>query len=159
MSCFTKGNIGNSPQFLLKGYPWASLAASADGEVTVVDVGGSRGDICIMLAKSFPELRFVVQDLPKMSSGAEELVPAEIKDRLTFMSHDFFETQPVQADLYLFRYIFHNWPDSYVVKILKALVPALKPSARVLVNDSLLPEPNTLSLLKERQVRYVTFFP
>lgn len=70
------------------------------------------------------------------------------------MAHDFLETQPVTADVYLFRWVFHNWPDDYCVTILKRLVPALEPGARILINDSLVPEPNTQQLIAEKKPRY-----
>ena len=72
------------------------------------------------------------------------------------MSHDFFTEQSVKnADVYFFRWIFHNWSDEYCVRILRNLIPALKPHARIVLNDACLPEPNTLSVMAERRVRYV----
>jgi len=41
-------------------YPWGSLREKA----TVVDVGGGIGQACIKLYRSFPNLRFVIQNLP-----------------------------------------------------------------------------------------------
>lgn len=149
MSEFANG-IGNSPSFLVENYPWSSIG---NGAGTVVDVGGSRGNIAIILAQSAPHLNFVVQDLPHMIRGANEVVPAEVAARISLMAHDFFIEQPVKADVYLFRNIFHNWADSHVVRILKATIPALRPGARIVVNDYLIPEPKTMSSSKERSVR------
>ena len=145
---------GNAPEFLARGFPWASL-----GSKTIVDVGGSEGKYSIALAQSFPDLKFIVQDLPAVVKAvdAKRPVPSELADRVTFMAHDMFKEQPVSADVYLYRWVFHDWPDSYVVKILRQLIPALKPGARVIINDTILPEPNTLSELQERKVRYEPF--
>lgn len=67
---------------------------------------------------------------------------------------DFFSVQPVRdADIYFFRCVFHNWSDKYSVKILQNLIPALKPGAKVLVNDLVMPEPNTLVPTVERIAR------
>jgi len=41
----------------------------------------------------------------------------------------------VQADIYILKWILHDWPDVESVAILKALVPALKPGARVVFID------------------------
>ncbi|PYH84529.1 O-methyltransferas-like protein [Aspergillus uvarum CBS 121591] len=106
-----------------------------------------------LLAPHYPELRLIVQDLPSMVDGAAESLPTDVRDKVTFQAHDFFTPQPVQANAYLFRNIFHNWSDSHGVQILQALVPALRPGARIIVSDYLLPELGTLSLLKERAVR------
>ena len=139
-----------SPSFLVKGFPWASLGAAI-----VVDVGGSNGAVCIALAEAYPAFKLINQDRPEVIASVGCL-PSVLKDRVEHMAYDFFTDQPVAgADVYLFRYIFHNWPDAYAVKILQRLIPALKPGARVLINDHMLPEPNTTSLTMEREVRYV----
>lgn len=149
MATFADGP-GISPSLLVKGYPWSSVG---NGTGTVVDVGGSKGNISVALAQSVPGLHFIVQDLPGAMQGAKETIPPEIAHRIEFMEHDFFKDQTVKADAFLFRMIFHNWSDEYVVKILKATVPGLKPGSRVVVNDYLVPEPKTMSLMKERTIR------
>ena len=138
-----------SPSFLVKSYPWASL-----GGATIVDLGGSNGSVSTAIAQAYPALRFVVQDRPEVINAIEErAVLPQLANRVDFMAHDFFTSQPVAAELYLFRYIFHNWPDAYAIKILRQLIPVLKHGSRVLINDHLLPEPNTASLITEREVR------
>lgn len=156
MSLFSDG-IGLSPSFLVQGYPWS--AVGNDGRGTVVDVGGSRGFQCVAIAQNFPDLHFVVQDLPDMIDGAKYTLPANVESRIRFMNHDFFTEQPVSADIYLFRIIFHNWSDANVVKILKATVPAMQSGSRIVVNDYLIPEPGVLPPTKEREVRYVFIVP
>lgn len=147
MSTFTNGH-GNSPLALADHYPWDAI-----GKGTVVDVGGSKGNISVFLAQKYPNLRFVVQDLPDMIAGVAETLPADVGGRVEFQAHDFFIGQPVQGDVYFFRNIFHNWSDSHAIRVLKALVPALRPGVRIVVNDYLLPEPNTMPWIKERAVR------
>ncbi len=39
------------------------------------------------------------------------------------------------------RWIAHNYSNQYAIKILKNLVPALKPGSRILINDHCLLEP------------------
>ena len=68
---------------------------------------------------------------------------------------DFFTDQPVSADVYYMRSILHNWSDKYSVQILRHLTPALKPGARVLVHELVLPEPGTVSKADEKRMRYV----
>ncbi|RYP92595.1 hypothetical protein DL770_001237 [Monosporascus sp. CRB-9-2] len=110
-------------------YDWKSLGAA-----TVVDVGGSGGHNAIPLAQNFPDLRVVVEDLPRVRPVFEESVPPGLRDRVSFRGHDFFDPQPERgADVYVFKKVFHDWPDESVVRILRAQVPALRPGARVLV--------------------------
>lgn len=70
------------------------------------------------------------------------------------MPYDFFTEQPVKdADVYFFRWIFHNWSDKYCIKILQGLVPALKKGARIVINDNVLPEPGILPMWREEKLR------
>jgi hypothetical protein len=131
---------------VISGFDWASL-----GEATVVNVGGSHGLVNIDIAKAFPKLHFIVQDLPKVIEDARAKLPEELSDRVTYMAHNFFTEQPVNdADIYYFRWILHDWSDKYCLKILKALIPALKSGARLLLSERCLEAPSTVSLAKER---------
>ena len=148
MEAFGDG-INISPAGLVKGFSWAVLGTS-----TVVNIGGSNGFVSMAITKIYPNLSFVVQDRSEVIEAVKEgNIPREIGDRLKFMAHDFFTEQPIVADVYLFRYIFHNWPDTYAIRILRQLIPALRPGAKILINDHLLPEPNTASLMVEREIR------
>lgn len=140
----SRGRLARLPE----AYDWAAL-----GHTRVVDVGGSRGADAIYLAKLYPGLEFVVQDLPGMIEGAE--VPPELEGRVSFMPYSFFTPQPVTADVYVIKQCFHNWPDHYCVRILQNQVPALKKGTTLVVIDSVVPPPGTMSLIDERNVRYV----
>jgi hypothetical protein len=131
MKFFSSTVPGNDPRLLLNAYPWAELGG---GSGTVVDVGGSTGYVSALLKDTHPGLRFVVQDLP---ATVEQLVASGAADsRLTFQGQDFFKPNGERgADVYLYRWILHDWPDADVHRILRALIPALKPGARILVND------------------------
>ena len=131
-------------------FDWKSLPENS----TVVDVGGSQGHVSFHLAENFPHLRFVVQDLARVVEKAHQKIPANLKGRVKFMAHDMFTHQPVRdADVYLFRYVFHDWPDKYCLKILRMLRSALKKGARVVIQDHILREPGEASLLEEMQIR------
>jgi hypothetical protein len=62
-------------------------------------------------------------------------VPQHLKSRVTFTPHSFFDPQPASqnADIYLFKMIFHDYSDDDAVKILRALIPALKKGDRVVL--------------------------
>lgn len=130
-------------------FPWDTL-----GPATVVDLGGSHGELCVALAQAAPNLKCIVQELPRtVQSVDRDSLPAEVAPRIEFMEHDFFNPQPVVAAVYTFRQIFHNWADVNVVKILRQLIPSLRAGAHVLVHDLLLPPPGVLPLGMERQIR------
>ena len=149
MSLFSS-DPGFSPKHLVENYPWASI-----GKGTVVDVGGSHGAYSIPIAESFP-VTCIIQDRPEVLPHNIDMQTLGLKDRVKFMAHDFFTEQPVKdADVYLFRWIFHDWSDKYSIRILKALIPALKPGARIVVHEYVLPKPGTIPLLQERALRFV----
>lgn len=146
---FFQSSPGFEPFHLLEKYDWG-----ASDRKTVVDVGGSHGIISIELAKKFPQLYIVVQDLPDVIAEGSKNVPDEVSNRVAFMAHDFFLEQPVKnADVYFFRWIFHDWSDKYCIRILRGLIPALKSGARVLINEFCLPEPGMVSYYQEKMVR------
>lgn len=147
MAAYTTGR-GYDISHLLDNYDWASLRNGL-----VVDVGGSHGHISISIAQRHDHLNFVVQDLKEIISEAPSELPGNLIARVKFMAHDFLTNQPVTADLYYFRWIFHNWSDKYCIRILRCLVPALRPGARILIHDSCMPEPNTAPKWREKMLR------
>lgn len=116
-------------------------------------VGGSRGFVCEALARQFPSLKFVVQDLEEVVRDARQCVPSDLADRIDFMAHDFFTPQPVVAEIYFLRWIFHNWSDKYCVKILQALIPALRPGAKVIISEAVMPGPEGMPKSMESIIR------
>lgn len=142
-------------QTLIDSFDWGAL-----GEAHVVDVGGGMGHASFALAKAFPKLTFTVQDFKKVVENRERAFLEEakahegLKERITFMAHNAFEVQPVgHARIYLFRSVFHDWPDKSCIAILQALVPALAEGATVLINDYVMPDPGELSFMEDRRAR------
>ncbi|KAI1499267.1 sterigmatocystin 8-O-methyltransferase [Biscogniauxia marginata] len=117
-------------EVVLESNDWGAM-----GEATVVDVGGSAGHDAVVLARKFPKLTITVQDLPKVRSEFEATLPKELESRVSFMEHDFFKPQKVQADVYLLKMILHDWPDQECTQILRGLIPAIKPGARVILYE------------------------
>jgi hypothetical protein len=76
-----------------------------------------------------------VQDLPEVAPVFEAEFPRDLKSRVSFLTHNLFDPQPVSADIYVLKWILHDWPDAESIKILQALRPALKPGARVVFID------------------------
>ncbi|KAJ0122914.1 O-methyltransferase [Diaporthe amygdali] len=135
------GGEGYEVSFFVDSYDFSEVDAKSG---TFVDIGGSHGFVCVDLAKKWKSMKFVVQDLPKTVTSAPSPVceDDQVAERVEFMAHDFFTAQSVKgADVYYFRWIMHNYSTPYAVKILKNLVPALKPGARIVINDHCLREP------------------
>ncbi|KAI4252736.1 MAG: hypothetical protein LQ352_004114 [Teloschistes flavicans] len=146
---FMGSGPGLEHHHILNHYDWASLGAS-----TVVDVGGSHGSLSIAIAQAFPSLRCIVQDRPEIIEMGDHNLPTDVRGRVDFMAHDFFDEQPVKdAEVYILRWILHDWSDRNASRILKALVPALQAGARVLLLEQIMPEPGALSAYQERAYR------
>jgi 6-hydroxytryprostatin B O-methyltransferase len=124
-----------------------------------VQVGGSTGSSAIALARAYPNLTFIVQDLPaNAESGrkaAAQTLPEDIASRISFHGHDFTHPQPVRgADIYLLRMILHDWPDDKAADILRNIVAAMdKAKSRLLIMDTVLPRPGSVPSSVERLVR------
>lgn len=131
-------------------FPWSEVPPNS----TVVDLGGSKGHVSIHLARKFPHLHFCVQDLPEVVNGALDMLPEDVKGRVEFVAHDMFNEQQIKnADVYLLRYVLHDWPDKYCIDVLRKLIPGLKPGAKVVIQEYLLPEPGTMTLKQEMNMR------
>ncbi|KAL7793744.1 O-methyltransferase domain-containing protein [Trichoderma ceciliae] len=120
---------------VLEAFDWESLEGA-----TVVDVGGSTGHISALLAKAHPRLKMIVQDLPDIEVTFNEVIASsELRSRISFHAHDFFQPQTLSADAYLFKSIFHDWSDKYVVQILRNLLPVLKSGVHIIIFDNIIP--------------------
>ena len=145
MQMSEKGD-GLQPGLFVEAFDWSGVR-------TVVDVGGAHGSMSIEIARKAPTVqKCIVQDLPFVLAQAK--APQDVAARVEFMPHDFFTAQVVKgADVYFFRWIFHDWSDKYAVRILQSLIPGLKKGARVVMNEFLLPKPGMLSPYQERPIR------
>ncbi|KAH9925251.1 S-adenosyl-L-methionine-dependent methyltransferase [Fomitopsis serialis] len=127
---------------LIHDFPWGSL-----GKGTVVDVGGGIGSMSLTLAKAFPDLCFVVEDLPITIEKARPIwqtgYPGAVESgRVRLLPHDFFTEQPVQgAAAYFLRSVLHDWPDDDCVQILSRLRDVMSPESRILVADMIVQPP------------------
>jgi hypothetical protein len=141
------GDVTFGFRHVIDGYDWASL-----GKATIVDIGGGIGSASKSLARAFPELNFVVEDRPDVIANA--LVEPDLEGRVKFIEHDFFTEQPVKnADIYFIRRVFMEQANEQGVRILKALLPAMKSGARVLIQEAAVPDPGTCPLWIERRLR------
>lgn len=143
-------NISNVP----KVYDWASL-----GDAYIVNVGGQRGQAAIELAKNFTNIKLLVQDSAMIIEGAEADVPAELTGRVEFQKHELFDQQTVQADVYFLRMVLRSWGDKYAVNALKAQIPALRPGVKILIQEVVMPEQDSIPLWRERIQRYAARSP
>ena len=136
MRFFTK-NEGWNSKHLVAGFDWASIDYTG---ATVVDMGGGQGGVSQVLARATQYIKFIVLDLPGTVEQGRAALPKQYDGRIEFMAHDLFTEQTLKKppNVYLFRFIFHNWSDSYCIKILRNLIPSLEDGTRILIHEFVL---------------------
>jgi O-methyltransferase domain/Dimerisation domain len=103
---------------------------------TVVDVGGGNGSLLRALLERRPDLRGIVFDLPETDRDE-----ASFGDRLDFVAGSFFEWVPT-GDVYVLSGILHDWDDEAALSILRTICAAAPDHARLILNESVIPEGN-----------------
>jgi O-methyltransferase domain len=99
----------------------------------------------------------VVEDLKNLTDEANAYISSEgASSQVSFIGHDFFQPQPEQgrhAGVYFLSHIIHDWPDDKCRLILKHLVDDMGPGSRIVLCESILPEPGQLPEYQEALVR------
>jgi hypothetical protein len=109
---------------------------------TVVDVGGGHGRFLASILESNPNARGVVFDAPHVVAGAREhLADRGLGGRCEVVGGDFFESVPAGGDLYVLKWILHDWDDRRALVILRNCRRALASSGgRLLLIEFVLSE-------------------
>ncbi len=108
---------------------------------TVLDLGGAHGDLLTGLLRQAPHASGVLFDLPPVIDRARRRVDGSpVADRLHLVGGDFFEKVP-SADIYVLMRILHDWDDVDAQRILASCRRDAPPTARMLVVETLVPDP------------------
>ncbi len=107
----------------------------------VVDVGGGHGGLITEILKSNDHLQGILFDSPVVIEGAKEkLAAAGIADRCEAVSGDFFQAVPEGGDVYVMKWIIHDWEDAKSITILKNCRKQMKSGNRLILVDCVVPE-------------------
>ncbi|KAF8577508.1 S-adenosyl-L-methionine-dependent methyltransferase [Ramaria rubella] len=126
---------------ILSAFEWDSLPYGS----VIIDVGGGIGTASLPIARDYPDLKLVIQDLPDVINDAkkhwnETMSDAVKSGRVKLQAHSFFEPQPESnASIYLLKQITHDWADKYCIKFLTRLRESAMPSTKLLLLDSIMP--------------------
>jgi hypothetical protein len=124
----------------------ATVAAAYDfsGFGTIVDVGGSTGNLLVHVLKLHAGPRGVLFDQQAVLAMAPEfLKKSGMEDRISLESGSFFESVPAGGDAYLMSHIIHDWSEEQCLTILGNCRKAMKPDSKVLLVEYVLPADNT----------------
>ncbi len=120
----------------------AVLAAHDFGPFELgVDVGGSQGSLLRRILSRTPGARGIVFDLPRVVEAAQQVWQGtDEARRLSVVGGDFFVAVPEGGDLYLLKFILHDWDDTRAVQILRNIRAAIRPDGQIAVVEMVLPE-------------------
>src|SRR5260370_6736527 len=105
-----------------------------------VDVGGADGALVHSLMRHNPRLRDIVLDRPEAAAAAAAAVKARgLAERTEAIGGDFFKSV-ADGDLYLLRFILHDWDDADGIRIFENCRRAMKPDARLVVIEAFFAE-------------------
>jgi hypothetical protein len=118
---------------------------------TFVDIGGGNGALVIPILQASPHLRGIIFDLPNVVERTRaDLENSPIADRCEAVGGDFFEAVPSGSDLYIMKWVMHNWPDDKCVAILKNCRTQMAADAKLVVVEQVMPPqatPETLGVM------------
>ena len=115
----------------------------------ICDVGGGTGAVLGNLLAANPQLRGTVFELPAVAEQARAYLGSlNLLDRCDAVGGDFFESVPVEADIYTLFAVIHDWGDEEAIRILRNIGAAMPSDARVLVIEGLIPEHSNYNFSK-----------
>jgi hypothetical protein len=107
---------------------------------TLVDIGGGNGALMYAILEASPESTGIIFDEPYIADHTIQLIPADMTHRCTTVGGNFFEAVPAGADLYMTKWVIHDWNDEESIKILKNIHKAMPTGSKLLIIDSVIPD-------------------
>ena len=131
------GIHGPEPPAVAEAYDFSSVGS-------IVDVGGATGNMLAHILARYPQPRGVLFDRSHVVAEAPALLRSRgVEDRVSIEPGNFFEHVPPGGDVYILSHIIHDWNQDQCLTILGNCRKALKPGARLLIVEFVLPEGNT----------------
>lgn len=119
---------------IVAAYDWS-------GARSVVDLGGGYGALLAQVLKANPHMTGASADLAYIEPGAlKYLADQGVGDRVRYVPTDFFAKVEPGFDLYLLKFIIHDWEDEESIAILGNVAKAAGPKGKVLVIERIVPE-------------------
>jgi hypothetical protein len=129
----------------------AAVLSSYDfsGFNTLVDVGGGQGSLLASIVDANPHLQGILYDLPPVIVQAQQhLQSVGSLNRIQPIAGDFFESVPVGGDIYLMKWIIHDWDEEKCATILKNCHRAMPEHGKLLLVEAVVQEGNHPSFTK-----------
>ena len=127
---------------------------------TLVDVGGGYGALLARILQAYPAMRGVLFEQPHVAAQAgATLEKAGVASRCTTIAGDFFRAVPEGGDVYLMMRIMRDWDDERAAAILARCRAAMRPDARLLLVEMIVPPGNAPSISKIADLFLLAILP
>ena len=121
--------------------PGLLAVSGLSGTERIVDVGGGTGTLLAEILWAHPGAEGILLETPRVAETARiRLREQGLAGRCRAVPGDFFDHVPEEGDIYLLKWVLHNWPDEDAQRILRSCRRAMAPGARLLVIESVLPD-------------------
>ena len=104
----------------------------------IVDIGGGHGTLLAEILRANRDLHGAVFEQPQVLAGARENLERQgLAERCEFVTGSFFESIPAGYDVYLMKYIIHDWTNEKAGQILRNCRQAVSERSKLLMIDTL----------------------
>jgi hypothetical protein len=119
---------------IVSGYPFPATG-------TVCDVGGGQGVLLAAILEARPGLLGIIVDHPTVLALAQTYLQERgLRDRVELVPGDLMTSVVAPADLYLLKWVLHDWDDATCARIVRTVAQSMPPGARLLVIEGDLPQ-------------------
>jgi hypothetical protein len=131
-----QGTIFNAAMRDLSAAMTPAVTASYDWSKfpVIADIGGGIGAQLLNILGAHPSCRGILFDQLQVVGQATQ------HSRLERVAGSFLGEIPIKADAYLLRWVIHDWADDNAIAILENVKKASKPTVRLVVVESVIPE-------------------
>jgi hypothetical protein len=106
----------------------------------MVDIGGGNGVMIHTILDNTPNSAGIIFDEANVIEKTVQMIPDRLKERCSVAVGSFFDNIPEGADLYMMKWIIHDWSDDECVQILKNCYNAMPKGAKLLIIDAVIPD-------------------
>jgi hypothetical protein len=108
---------------------------------TIADIAGGHGVLLAKVLQKNPQAKGVLFEQPHVLEG-NILEQEGVADRTALVTGDFFKEIPVVADIYLMKFIIHDWNDEQSIAILSNLAKSAPKGSKVLLIETVVEDDN-----------------
>jgi hypothetical protein len=111
------------------------------GPKKIVDVGGGEGRLLLDVLKVCPSSTGVILDISVVRAEAERMIrESGLTDRCRFREGDMFSSVPEGGDVYILKWVLHDWDDQSALKILQVIRSKMRSEASLVIIERIMPD-------------------